>query len=70
MIHVMSCTWFPVSEKQKETLLQLIGHGAFSGKERMATISWLNGPNANYSDANLLIDKARFRIDSKGGHND
>ena len=63
MVHIMSATWFPVSEKQKETLLRLVGHRAFSGQERMATISWLNGPNANYSDCNLLIDKAKYRIE-------
>ena len=63
MIHIMSCTWFNVSEEQKDTLLKLVSHFAFSGKERMATISWLNSPNANWSDANLLIDKAKIRIE-------
>ena len=67
MVRIMSVKHFPVSEAQRDTLIELVSHHAFSGKERLATVSWLNSPRANYTDCTLLIDKARFRIDSKGG---
>ena len=63
MIGFHRSTGFPLTQQQRDKLVKLVSHFAFSGKERLATISWLNSPNANYGDCELLIDKARIRIE-------